>query len=171
MTVAPTVAEKQYGHADTNEHYACFFTEVHQYLTRFFGFQMTWAEYKIACVNAGALRNDFAILDRQKMADAANCGAIRACDSTVSIQQKIDSILAQGKFAIVSLNGGEHYESIVARRQDGNYDVTDPGYQNDAQADGTTLEFFHLNATGQKIYSADSKGGRRAPTHVYWFEK
>jgi len=150
---------------------ACFMTAFYMYFVTVYRMTLTWVEYAEACKAAKAIRDDFRILDRTRMAIAAGRPELKCHDTNEGIAEKIDELLDKGCPVPFSLNG-DHYESIDGRDILNGvpvWTVDDPGGQGDTLADCTTLEVFHVNAKGERVYSKNSKGGRRKITRVYYF--
>ena len=162
---------------DPNSKYACFFTAAWSYFRKHYSLKLSWDAYKKACVAAGAMRNDFYLLDRDKMATAAGAKAKCIEEVGAGIASRAIQLIMLGKTCLFSLNG-EHYESIVGVEKfeapDGTeklrFLLEDPGGQGDTFADYDDLICYHEGKGGQRIESKNSKGGRRKITRLYWWQ-
>jgi hypothetical protein len=151
----------QYANKDPNNGYACFFTCYYMYFRTVYGYSQTWSEYKAACVKLGAMREDFKILDRSKMAAAAGQRLVSK-ETASKLREKIYELLLQNKPIPFALNNGQHFESIDGFTVENGklvFTIDDPGPNNDTRADAETLT----------VYSAAGKKSGTI-TKVYWLE-
>lgn len=180
--IIDTVRESQFfdesgkPRTDPNSKYACFFTAAWSYFRAHHGLKLTWDAYKAACVACGAIRDDFYLLDRDRMAKAAGVKAKCIEESGAGIAARALQLVMLGRTCLFSLNG-EHYGSIVGAEKyetaDGDklrFLVEDPGGQGDTFADYDDLIVYHEGKGGQRIESKNHKGGRRKITRLYWWQ-
>jgi len=167
----PTVSQfNQYPH----DAFACFVTDFYMWFLTVCKIKISWVEYVEECKKVKAINDTFKILDRDLMAVAAGHPEFTCKDTTVNMAEKIDQLLDSGVPVIFSLSGGEHFESIDGRKAVAGvpcWTVDDPGGQGDKFCDCTTLEVFHLDANGNRVYSKNHAGGHRVITHIYWMVK
>lgn len=180
--IVDTVKESQFfdesgkPRTDPNSKYACFFTAAWSYFRAHHGLKLSWDAYKAACVACGVIRDDFYLLDRDKMAKAAGVKAKCVEESGPGIAARALQLVTLGKTCLFSLNG-EHYESITgAEKYEANdgteklrFILEDPGMQNDSFADYDDLICYHEGKGGQRIESKNHKGGKRKITRLYWW--
>lgn len=160
---------------DPNSKYACFFTAAYSYFRTHYRLRMSWDAFKAACVALKAIRDDFFLLDRDRMAEAAGVKANCIEESGDGIAARALQLVTLGKTCLFSLNG-EHYESIVGAEKYKDADGTerlrflieDPGGQGDRFADYDDLICYH-EEKGVRVYSANKKGGKRKITRLYWW--
>lgn len=157
---------------DPNSKYACFFTCCYMYFrTTEKSFKMTWDEYKKACIKAGAIREDFYLLDHSSMAKAAGFPKLKCYNTSRGIKEKIYELIIKGKPVPFSLSG-RHYESIdgvEVVEGDILFHIDDPGGQGDTFALASDLLVFK-SVGDKKVYSRHPDGSKRKITTVYWFE-
>lgn len=166
---------KQYTNPDPKNKKACFFTAFYMYFRTVHKYRGTFAEYKAACIAAGACNEAFTILDHSLMAKAAGQAGLVCKNTSTRLKEKIFELLLKGEPVVFSLNG-EHYESIdgyeTTEENKLRFTVDDPGWQNDAFADADELQVYRETKPGVRSYSVPNSGkGRRTITRVYWFEK
>ena len=152
--------------ADPNNKYACLFTCYYMLVTQFFGKSLSMSEYKRKCVSGGAMRDDFFVLDHNKM---LLCVGIEGSMKKVSsnLQKAIYESLLRGRPVIASLSG-KHWESIDGWEVLNDalcFTIDDPGFQKDTYCDTSTLEVFRLE-NNKRVYSKHSDGSRRVVTSV-----
>lgn len=155
---------------DPNSKYACFFTCCLMYFKTVYKVKLTFDEYKRECLRAGAIRNDFWLLDHSKMAAAAGYPNLKSYNTSENIREKIYELILKGQPVIFSLSG-KHYESIDGFESVDNdilFHVDDPGGQGDAFALASDLLVFKV-VDGKKVYSKHPNGAKRKITTVYWF--
>jgi hypothetical protein len=163
------LGEKRVGQneiADPNNKYACLFTCYYMLVTQFFGRSLSMKEYKRKCVSSGAMREDFFVLDHNKM---LSCVGVESTMKKVSsnIQKAIYESLLRGRPVIASLSG-KHWESIDGWEVLNDtlcFTVDDPGFQKDTYCDTTTLEVFRIE-NNKRVYSKHADGSRRIVTSV-----
>lgn len=176
-----TVRESQFftesgkARTDPNSKYACFFTAAWSYFRAHHGLKLSWDAYKTACLKAGAIREDFYLLDRNAMATAAGVKAKCIEESGAGIAARALQLVTLEKTCLFSLNG-EHYESIVGAEKfdlgDGEalrFLIEDPGGQGDTFADYDGLIVYREDKNGDRVYSKNHKGGKRKITRLYWW--
>lgn len=169
--------EKGKPRTDPNSKYACFFTAAWSYFRKHHGLKLSWEQYKAACLKAGAIRDDFYLLDRDAMARAAGVNAKCVEESGAGMAARALQLVMLGRTCIFSLNA-EHYESIVGVEKfeapDGTeklrFILEDPGGQGDTYCDYDDLICYREGKGGQRIESKNSKGGRRKITRLYWWQ-
>lgn len=178
-----TIRESQFfdesgkARTDPNSKYACFFTGAWSYFRKHHSLRLTWDQYKAACIACGAIRDDFYLLDRDKMAKAAGVKATCVDEAGPGMAARALQLVTLEKTCLVSLNG-EHYGSVVGvekfEADDGTeklrFLIEDPGGQGDTFADYDDLIMYHEGKGGQRIESKNSKGGRRKITRLYWWQ-
>lgn len=155
---------------DPNNIYACFFACCLMFFSYKLNKRLKYSEYRRACIRAGAMRDDFYILNHQKMAEAAGCNLI-ARNQIKNLREKIFELLLKETPVIFSL-GNEHYESIDGYEvTDGNllFTIDDPGFQGDKFCDPETLEVFKIQ-DNKRIYSKGHRSITRRITKIYWYE-
>lgn len=163
---------KQYTNPAPKNKYACFFTAFFMYFRHVHGLKMTFMEYREACLANGAINDAFTIQNHNKMCAAAGFPNLVVKNTNARLREKIMELILLEKPVIFSLNG-EHYESIDGYEiVDGvlRFTVDDPGWQDDTYATGDTLEVYREDK-GQKKFSVNAKGAKRAITRVYWMEQ
>ena len=156
---------------DPNSKYACFFTCCLMYFKTVYKVKFTFDEYKRECLRAGAIRNDFWLLDHSKMAAAAGYPNLKSYNTSENIREKIYELILKGQPVIFSL-AGKHYESIdgfeTTEGGDILFHVDDPGGQGDTFALASELCVFKM-VDGKRVYSKHPNGAKRKITTVYWF--
>ena len=160
---------------DPNSKYARFFTAAYSYFRQHYRLRITWDAFKVACMGAKAIREDFWLLSRDKMAVAVGIDAkcVEAGEDLAAIALRQITL---GKSVLFSLNG-EHYETIVGAEKYEDADGTerlrflieDPGGQGDTFADYDDLICYH-EEKGVRVYSKNHKGGKRKITRLYWWQ-
>ena len=151
-----------------NYQYACFETCGLMVAGYYLDKKLDADAYRKACLANGAINDKFSILDHEKLMTAAGIS-----DRVVKIDKqptvdKIKSCIDNDNPVIISLNG-EHYELINGYDEFGFY-IDDPGFQGDTNTDNS-LEVFHLDASGDKVFSKGHNGSHRKITTILWFEK
>lgn len=162
---------------DPNSKYACFFTAAFSFFRTHYRLRLSWDEYKAACLKVGAIKEDFYLCDRDKMATAAGVRAKCFEESGDGIAARALQIVTLGKTCLFSLNG-EHYETIIGVEKFDSGDgverlrflLEDPGGQSDRFADYDDLLCYHEDKNGVRIYSKNKKGGKRKITRLYWWQ-
>jgi hypothetical protein len=158
--------------SDPDSKYACFFTCCFMYFRTVYKMKMSFERYKFECMKAGAMRKDFYILNRDKMAAAAGYPHLRCKSTTKNLREKIYELLLKDKPVIFSL-AGRHYESIdgfeLTQNGDILFTVDDPGAQGDMHCLASDLLVFRYK-NGAPVYSRHPNGSKRKITTVYWFE-
>jgi hypothetical protein len=152
--------------ADPNNKYACLFTCYYMLANQFFLKSISMPEYKHKCVSAGAMREDFYVLDHNKMLSSVGIEGTMKKIST-NMQKAIYESLLRGRPVIASLSG-KHWESIDGWEVVNDtlcFTVDDPGYQKDTYCDTSTLEVFRVE-NNKRVYSKHADGSRRAVTSV-----
>lgn len=118
---------------DPNNKYACLFTCYYMFLRHVWGYRGSWHEYKRACMQAGALRKDFYVLNHTKMLRAVGCTEYTPRKVTSGIPEAIIASIVDGRPVICSLDG-EHWVSIDGWRVVNDelvFTIDDPGYAGD----------------------------------------
>lgn len=162
---------------DPNSKYACFFTAAFSYFRAHHNLRISWDAFKVACLAHKAIREDFYLLSRDKMAEAVGLNLKCVEEGGDSIAARALQIVTIGKTCLLSLNG-EHYETIIGSEKFKDVDGTerlrflleDPGGQGDRFADYDDLLCYHEDKNGVRIYSKNKKGGKRKITRLYWWQ-
>jgi hypothetical protein len=162
---------------DPNSKYACFFTAAFSFFRAHYGLRASWDSYKIACLAQRAIREDFYLLNKDKMAIAAGVAAKCFEESGAGIAARALQLVTLGRTCLFSLNG-EHYETIVGAEKFEDADgterlrflVEDPGGQGDRFADYEDLIVYREDKNGVRVYSKNKKGGKRKITRLYWWQ-
>ncbi len=163
---------------DPNNKYACFFTAAFSFFRAHYGLRASWDTYKIACLAQKAIREDFYLLNKDKMAVAAGAYPAKCYEETGDgIAARALQLITLGRTCLFSLNG-EHYETIIGVEKfdagDGveqlRFLLEDPGGQGDKFADYVDLICYHEDKNGVRVYSKNRKGGKRRITRLYWWQ-
>lgn len=180
--IVDTVRESQFfdeagkPRTDPNSKYACFFTAAWSYFRTHHGLKLSWDEYKKACLQAKAIKSDFYLLDRDKMATAAGVKAKCVEEAGAGMAARALQLVTLGRTCLFSLNG-EHYESIVGAEkyvdnetgaESLRFVLEDPGAQGDQFCDYADL-ICYKETPGARSYSKNHKGGPRKITRLYWW--
>lgn len=162
---------------DPNSKYACRFTAAYSFFRQRYRLRMSWDEYKKACLDLKAIREDFYGLPGwgELMAKAAGVDTKFFEESGDGMAARALQLVTLGKTCLFSLNG-EHYESIVGAEKYADvagverlrFLIEDPGGQGDRFADYEDLIVYH-EEKGVRVYSKNKKGGRRRITRLYWW--
>lgn len=138
---------------DPNNKYACLFTCYYMFLRTVSGYKKSWEEYKKACIAAGALREDFYVLDHAKMLRAGGDATHTPKKITANMVQEIVQSVLTGRPVICSLNG-EHWVSIdgwTMRDNEMLFTIDDPARKEDVFCTWE-LRPFSFTANGKKTY-------------------
>lgn len=156
---------------DPDSKYACFFTSVFMYFRTVYKFKRTFAEYKQDCLAAGAIRSDYYLLDRTKMAVAAGHPELVCKATSQKMREKILELIIKDRPVPFSV-GGTHFESIDGYEtiNDALYFLIDDPAGRDTHAHGDTLEVGKL-AKGIFTPRIKANGAKCLITTVYWFEE
>lgn len=174
----PVERINQYLINEVNKEYSCQYSCYCMGLPVMTGKKLIPEQYDDVCKAMGAMRDDFWILDHDKMLVA---GGLKGCRTEVvsivkatlaaTFQRVIESINA-GAPIILSL-GGKHYQLVTG------YDtiaeelllkITDPGGWNDTHMETSTMRVFKFDKNGNRIYSSKS-GVQRIATSLRFIVK
>lgn len=174
----PVERINQYLINEVNKEYSCQYTCYCTGLPVMTGKKLIPEKYDDVCKSMGAMRDDFWILDHDKMLVAGGLNGYRTeqvpvvkSSLTAIIQRVIESINA-GAPVIASL-GGKHYQ-LVSGYEPINDElllkITDPGGWNDTHMETSTMRVFKFDKNGNRIYSSKS-GVQRVVTSFRFIVK
>lgn len=158
---------------DPNSKYACLFTCNLMLFSARRGKALGFQAYKDACIKAGAIEEDFYVLNGAKMAIAAGFPDLKYKTSPTgpNTMGQIMKLIQRRIPVIISLNS-KHYELVTGYDYpDGKlfFEVNDPNFSGQTLCAGANLQMFRV-INGTRTAAKDSAGKYRYVTHISWFE-